>query len=490
MEGDGHRPNALAISMLKGQAISVMTAGTGFFASLLSSNNVSVPMLLALLNYALLSPYLFMRAKLPPFPLSLPFPLLASTPPTALYEDSLMPGGGGSSGGDREEGRGSSSLGNGNGNGIISSSSSSNSNTYNKMPDQDPDSIIDIGSGTGGGTGGGDGSYLAVFCTLSCPWWLYALIATVDLEANVLVVSAYRYTSVTSVMLLDCFSIPCVMLLSHFFLGAQYTRRHLGGVVVCLCGMACIVYSDYSSSNGCEECSDPIYGDILCLVGTSLYAVSNVMQEKLVKHRDREEYLGMLGLFGSLLAAGQLLVLPEGRHLSSVRWGHGTAGFVVGFVLCLNLMYTGASLFLMEGDAALLNLSLLTSDVYAVVFSFFYYGYVVSWLYCLAFGLACLGVAIYSTADPPTAPAAGARGRGGGGGRAVSKDINSNASIHCNANIHSNTDSNSNHGIASINSNSNSSSSTSAGPAPGAHAGGQGLFQAYHSLPPAEPLPY
>ena len=125
------------------------------------------------------------------------------------------------------------------------------------------------------------------------------------------------------------------------------------------------------------------------------------MQEKLVKHNDREEYLGMMGTFGAIFGVAQLLIM-ERSAFSGVTWSLEVVGFVVGFVLCLNLMYSRASLFLKDCDAALLNLSLLTSDIYAVVFSYFCYGYLVSWLYFLSFGLACLGLGIYSTAESPT----------------------------------------------------------------------------------------
>jgi solute carrier family 35, member F1/2 len=36
------------------------------------------------------------------------------------------------------------------------------------------------------------------------------------------VVLAYRYTSITSVMLLDCFAIPCAMLLSHLVFRSRW----------------------------------------------------------------------------------------------------------------------------------------------------------------------------------------------------------------------------------------------------------------------------
>ena len=57
-------------------------------------------------------------------------------------------------------------------------------------------------------------------------WW-YVLAAFVDFEANFLVISAFNYTSFTSVALLDCFTIPSAMGLSYFFLGCRCVIFHL-----------------------------------------------------------------------------------------------------------------------------------------------------------------------------------------------------------------------------------------------------------------------
>ena len=102
---------------------------------------------------------------------------------------------------------------------------------------------------------------------LQLPWWTYTLVAIMDVEANVLVVTAYNYTTITSIMLLDCFSIPCVMLLSHIFLKAKYNRMHFVGVVVCLLGLGCILLSDaVAGTDSDKNGQHPLKGDILCLV--------------------------------------------------------------------------------------------------------------------------------------------------------------------------------------------------------------------------------
>lgn len=52
--------------------------------------------------------------------------------------------------------------------------------------------------------------------------------------------------------------------------------------------------------------SDVLIGDILVLLGASLYAISNVCEEYIVKKLSRQEFLGMVGLFGTIISGIQL----------------------------------------------------------------------------------------------------------------------------------------------------------------------------------------
>ena len=47
-------------------------------------------------------------------------------------------------------------------------------------------------------------------------------------------------------------------------------------------------------------------GDVLVLCGAIMYGVSNVAQEFVVKTFSRTEFLGMIGLFGSIISAIQM----------------------------------------------------------------------------------------------------------------------------------------------------------------------------------------
>ena len=54
--------------------------------------------------------------------------------------------------------------------------------------------------------------------------------------------------------------------------------------------------------------SDPLLGDLLCIFAACLYAISNVSQEYLVKNHSISEWLGFIGIVGSVVSGIQLLV--------------------------------------------------------------------------------------------------------------------------------------------------------------------------------------
>lgn len=115
---------------------------------------------------------------------------------------------------------------------------------------------------------------------LTQPVLIYALLALLDVEGNYLLVCAFQFTSLTSVTLLDCFTIPVVMALSAVVLGRRYGRGHMAGALLCVAGIALLVATDPAA--GAAGYKAPLLGDVLVLLGACLYAVGNVAQEKLL----------------------------------------------------------------------------------------------------------------------------------------------------------------------------------------------------------------
>eukprot|EP01041_Mallomonas_annulata_P000549 gene549-1050_t len=148
--------------------------------------------------------------------------------------------------------------------------------------------------------------YKSTATTFTHPWYWYSIIAFFDVEGNFLMILAFNYTSITSIALLDCFAIPCVVMLSYLFLNAQYKRAHFMGASIAIVGMICTVISDLLNSSQSDSYPDALFGDILALVAASFYACSNVLQEKLVKTGDSKEFLGLLGVNGAILTLIQV----------------------------------------------------------------------------------------------------------------------------------------------------------------------------------------
>ncbi|KAK4266495.1 hypothetical protein QN277_027402 [Acacia crassicarpa] len=232
---------------------------------------------------------------------------------------------------------------------------------------------------------------------LKAKWYYYVLLALVDVEANFLVVKAYQYTSLTSVMLLDCWSIPSVMLLTWLFLKTKYRFKKITGVIVCVAGLALVVFSDVHARDRAGG-SNPRIGDILVIAGATLYAISNVSEEFLVKNADRVELMALLGTFGGIISAIQISIL-ERRELKSIHWSAGAALPFVGFAVAMFLFYSLVPVLLKINGSTMLNLSLLTSDMWSVLIRIFAYHEKVDWMYFVAFGAVTIGLIIYSGGD-------------------------------------------------------------------------------------------
>ncbi|OMO79600.1 hypothetical protein COLO4_24370 [Corchorus olitorius] len=232
---------------------------------------------------------------------------------------------------------------------------------------------------------------------LKAKWYYYVVLGLVDVEANYLVVKAYQYTSITSVMLLDCWSIPSVMLLTFLFLKTKYRFRKIAGVIVCVAGLVMVVFSDVHAGDRSGG-SNPRKGDLLVIAGATLYAISNVSEEFLVKNADRVELMSFLGLFGAIISAIQISII-ERNELKSIHWTAGAAFPFVGFSLAMFLFYSFVPVLLKMSGSTMLNLSLLTSDMWAVVIRIFAYHEKVDWMYFLAFVAVAIGLIIYSGGD-------------------------------------------------------------------------------------------
>ncbi|KAM7066684.1 solute carrier family 35 member F2 [Acridotheres tristis] len=228
-------------------------------------------------------------------------------------------------------------------------------------------------------------------------WWKYIFLGLADVEANYMIVKAYQYTTLTSVQLLDCFGIPVLMALSWFLLGARYKLAHFVAVAICLLGVGTMVGADILAGRSEGEGSHVVIGDLLVLLAASLYAISNVSEEYIVKNLSRVEFLGMLGLFGTIISGLQLAIV-EHKEIMKIQWNWKVALLFTGFALCMFGLYSFMPVVIKITSATSVNLGILTSDLYSLFFGLFLFKYKFSGLYILAFVVIMVGFTLYCSA--------------------------------------------------------------------------------------------
>lgn len=230
---------------------------------------------------------------------------------------------------------------------------------------------------------------------LKTSWWKYLLMGLADVEANYTVVKAYQYTTLTSIQLLDCFVIPVLMLLSWFLLKTRYRPVHFVAVVVCLLGVGAMVGADILAGKDPGSTEDIVLGDGLVLLSAVLYAVSNVCQEYTVKKLSRIEFLGMMGLFGTVISGIQLVAL-ETRAVAEIKWDLHIILLFTLYVLCMYALYSFMPVVVKMTSATAVNLSLLTADLFSLFCGIFLFHYSFSALYIVSFVVIVVGFVMFN----------------------------------------------------------------------------------------------
>ena len=216
---------------------------------------------------------------------------------------------------------------------------------------------------------------------------------------------AFRYTSLTSVTLLDCAAVPFSMALSIAILGSSYSRAHIAGGALSFCGLALLVVTDTKSGGGSGG-SNPPLGDFMVIVAAALYASSNVLQERaLLEGASTSEVLAAIGGMGAVISGIQCAVF-ELKDLSKVGRAAGAEGFLemAAFAGSLFAMYSLVPEVLRRSGSAAFNVGMLSSDLWAVLARVvFFAGFTAaSFLsFAASFVLVAFGTVVFASAGDP-----------------------------------------------------------------------------------------
>lgn len=221
------------------------------------------------------------------------------------------------------------------------------------------------------------------------------------MEANYAVVKAYQYTTLTSIQLLDCFVVPILMILSWWVVKARYRPVHYVAVSICLLGVGAMVGADLLAGRDQGSTSNILLGDGLVLLSASLYAVSNVCQEYMVKNHSRVEFLGMVGLFGTIFSTIQMVIL-ERNDVAAIQWSWQVGLLFSAYALCMYALYSCMPIVIRLSSATSVNLSLLTADLFSLFCGIFLFQYNFSGLYLVSLVVILIGFITFNAVPTPT----------------------------------------------------------------------------------------
>ena len=228
----------------------------------------------------------------------------------------------------------------------------------------------------------------------------------VDAHATILIVYAYTETTITSVMVIEDFSIPSAVVLSLLVLKVTYHRLHYIAIAICLLGISLGFVNDFLFVVG-DESSDPgkrpLLGDLMSLCGAFLYALENVLQEMLIKKKeDVFNFLGFIGIFGVLITFAEALIAGELKQFDNVQpedRGKIAANFI-GMAAVNFFTYTVIPFFVTRSGATLLNPSNVTTILWSMLFDIVLFGSPFYPLSLCAFCFELTGIIIFSLKMP------------------------------------------------------------------------------------------
>lgn len=252
--------------------------------------------------------------------------------------------------------------------------------------------------------------FLCGIFTIHVKWYYYFIIALIETQAYYFLFLAFRYTSFTFVYISDALAIPSAMIFSKAIMKKRYSWSHLLGAFVCIVGIVVNTVSDMEKKNPFETVSsaDHIKGDIYAILGAVLLGLDDVLSELIMTdYGGVNEMIFVKGFYGTLISIVQLLVFELGsiRALFESNTSCNMSKRVFLFTIHIGtraLDFAGEMHFLRVSEAALLNLSLLTSDLYAALFDILSVGMELTWYYYISFVLIFTGIVLYESGPSPS----------------------------------------------------------------------------------------
>eukprot|EP00916_Digyalum_oweni_P023406 GHVL01038836.1.p1 GENE.GHVL01038836.1~~GHVL01038836.1.p1 ORF type:complete len:347 (+),score=41.43 GHVL01038836.1:128-1042(+) len=224
------------------------------------------------------------------------------------------------------------------------------------------------------------------------------IIGILTFEGNVLTFSSMSYTSMLSVTLLGCSSIPMVFFLSYWILKYTFFFRHYISIVVCAIGFIFMILADSSVAPTIDS-RNSLYGDFLCLAAAAIYTISDIGEEMLLENVPIIEFLIWMSLIAIISSAIQTLIWFQNDF--SILYDCFMSSVSIKYFILASLSQWAfdimTPLAIMKGGASLYNLSLLSCQVYSAIVSYYIFSDPLHWSYTINMVLIIGGLIVYHT---------------------------------------------------------------------------------------------
>nr|XP_040572566.1 solute carrier family 35 member F2-like [Lepeophtheirus salmonis] len=259
----------------------------------------------------------------------------------------------------------------------------------------------------------------------------YLFLAIVDVQFNYLINRSFQYTTLTSIQLLDCFSVPTVLILSWTILKARYKLIHIGGLALGLMSVVTFVWVDVDDGKGGVNGGGKsrLLGDMLTLGGSFLSGVSIIGLDHAINSHEIFEFLGTKGLFWMyhhsrankiiLVVFGQVfwsfaasvefgnvqcllsfcskLSFLEIEEIRQIRWELWEVSVLLIAYTIAQLAYHASLPYMLKlSSSAGLNLSLLSTDFYSIMAGVLFFNYKLNPLHIISIVFVFLGLIVFN----------------------------------------------------------------------------------------------
>ncbi|SAM07516.1 hypothetical protein [Absidia glauca] len=230
-------------------------------------------------------------------------------------------------------------------------------------------------------------------------FFLVILFSILDVQVTSLSIMAFKNTSVLSALIIASWNLPCTMLLSTLFLYARYRPVHFAAVSLCLAGVACSIWSD---TMGTDSAANHTWvGDLLCFISASVYGISIVVAEYLVRHIDIHDFLYRVGVAGCLHSSVMVYVFEWGT-LTSITWTRNSVALVLAYALSMVFMNSVAPIIYRMAGATFASMNVMTCSFYSLLIAILFLNAKMPPLYPVAYLLVVAGATTYNLAKAPT----------------------------------------------------------------------------------------